>query len=162
MKALIRIFAVSIFLIVSHQASAVTYQWYQIHGNTCTSISQGLTPTYNQYGVNAPGASAIAVTCPVILPSQNYVYAYIQVVGYNRNSVNKLSCTINGARYDGANYIWATATLPNNLASYQIATNSISPTVAASNNNLSVTCYLPAATASGLSHLTEIFLYVGY
>ena len=160
MKFYCTLFLGAACLLVSTWASATTYKGYNIHGNSCTSTTQGATPIYSQYGPYAPGLNAINMTCPVTVPSENYTYAYLLVNGYNRNSVDHLSCTIAGTDYQGTNLISATATLPYTQSSSQVWSTSISPS--AGNSVLYVTCHLPALSAAGYSHLTYIWLDLGY
>jgi hypothetical protein len=127
MRKLALALVIAVGFLAAQSASATTYENYVIRGNSCISITGGQTPEYNQYGVNAPGTSAIDVTCPLTLPDNGfYTYAYLLVNGYNR-SPDRLYCTIASTDYAGLNQISSPATLPYNQQPPQVWSTSISP-----------------------------------
>ena len=153
--------ALATALVTARTASATTYNDYQIQGVSCFSATAGKTPAYSQYGVNS-STTAMDVSCPIILPGHNYSYGYIQLDGYNRSSVDKISCSIVGTQGDGNNPVVGTAYLSANSPSFQASSVSIYPNTSLFNNVMYLYCHLPAPTAQGYSHLTSIFLTTGY
>lgn len=153
--------ALATALVTARTASATTYNDYQMQGVSCVSATAGKTPAYSQYGVNS-STTAMDVTCPINLPAHLYTYAYINVGGYNRSSVDKISCSIVGTQGDGNNPIVGTASLNSNSPYFQLSTASMYPSTSLGNSVLYLYCHLPAPTAQGLSHLTSIFLTTGY
>jgi len=149
---------VAMMFLGARAASATTFVTYHLHGASCFSITSGLAPTVGQFGVNA-GSSAINVVCPLVLPSQNYTSFFLEVVGYNRNSSDHLSCSINATDTNGGNLVSAPVTLNANQGPVQINTNTISTPVSPMPY---IPCHLPAQTGSGLSHLTDLFVQVGF
>jgi hypothetical protein len=148
-------------LMGARAASATTYADYLLQGNSCVSTTPGNTGIYTQWGpYNGSTTAAMNVTCPLTLPNKSYIYAYLFVEGFNRNSADKLSCKINATGWDGYNYSGNTATLSTNSPSYQIATTTISPS--GGYGNLYVNCHIPPATGNGGSFLSTVYLQVGY
>ena len=155
---------------IAKTASATTYDDYTIHGNNCVTTTPGsslsfpqsgqsvVMPTYSQYGPYAPGWQAVNVTCPLTLPYQVYTYAYLYVQGYNRSSTDHLSCTLSATNFDGLGLKSLTVTLPNNEQPSQLSAASVN----SFSSSLFLTCHIPAATSSGLSHLSSIWLVLGY
>ena len=157
MKRLCFGMVVALSLLVVRTASATT-QNYLLHGSSCFSIVSGLSASVSQYGVNA-SSTALTVMCPLLLPSLNYTSYGLEVVGYNRSSTDHLSCTINATDTNGNNFLAGTASLNANLAAVQVATASINTPVSPMGF---VICHLPASTPSGFSHLTDVFVTVGF
>ncbi|HKP96175.1 MAG TPA: hypothetical protein VJ385_10490 [Fibrobacteria bacterium] len=162
MKKTILTFTLSMVCLAAYPAAVQGYYYntYLIHGNGCFSITSGEEAHYSLWGAGAIG-TALDVTCPIVLPDQNYSNAEISVNGYNRSSTDGISCRISGTNYDGGNEASGTATLSVNQQPLQVASASVS----LSNNRwLSLKCHLPAYTALGYSHLHSIQLKmkVGY
>ncbi|HKP96662.1 MAG TPA: hypothetical protein VJ385_12965 [Fibrobacteria bacterium] len=145
-------------------ASATTYESYIIQGNSCVSTTVGNTPVYSQFGpYNTSTTTGMNLTCPLTLPSHTFSYAYILLAGYNRNSsATKLSCSINGTDVYGNSFLTGKAALANNSPYVQIASTSIYPSTSTGNGWLYLSCYIPPATSSGVSHVTTISLTTGY
>ena len=139
-------------------ASATTFQRFIMHGGSCYSITSGLSANVTQFGVNA-GSTALNVVCPLLLPAQNYVSMTLEVEGYNRSSSDHVSCSIFGTDTSGNQLVGGAATLSSNMQAVQIQTVTIS--TPASPMPL-VSCHLPAQTASGFSHVTNLFLTMGF
>jgi hypothetical protein len=144
-------------------ALATTYLQYQMQGDSCfyQDGSGGSTPSYSPYGVtNTSSSYTTYVFCPIMLPSQNYTYGYIFIVGYNRNSTYSTSCNLLATTAEGTNYQVATATMSGNSSSYNDASTSL--TVANSATYFFLTCQIAPSTSSGQSYVSSIYLEVGY
>ena len=75
--------------------SEAIYKFQFVHGNNCTSITPGATPTYTEYGLSNPTNTDITVSCPVVPDSvANLKNIRYTVYAWNRNNARKLSCTL--------------------------------------------------------------------
>ena len=164
-KLLLTVVALSI--LAAQSASAATqYQNYYIHGRNCTSITPGQTAVYTNWGVEAPTTAAIDVVCPIVLTYPQSATAltsvWMMMTGYNRAGVNAIDCAVaSTSRSDGTNQVSARAFLPYNQSNPSPAQFDV-VTLTPSDAFLSVICHLPGRTAIGRSHLTTLWLQVGF
>ena len=151
----------AIFL-AAHQASALEEYSvnYLIHGNSCFSTTSGEEAHYAQWGAGAVG-TALDVTCPLMLQSDQSPHSInLLIRGYDRSSIDNVSCRISSTNNDGQNEISATASMTDNSQAYLAASTTLS--IPGGFDNLSLKCHLPAYTASGYSHLNSINLTAWY
>jgi hypothetical protein len=141
----------------ARSASATTYNSYVIQGNSCVSITNGVSAVANTWGITA-FSTPLNVTCPVIVPDHVYNYANIVVTGYNRSDADNVNCTIAGTGAAGTNPESVNAALPDNSPYSQVKAAHIF----LANSYLFVNCHIPAQTGSGLSHLSSVYLTLGY
>jgi hypothetical protein len=128
-----------------------------IQGNSCFNTTPGVTLNYSQWGpYNSSTTTAVTVNCPVTLQSQNYTSLYLLVEGWSRNSSNLLSCTVNATGPDGYNRTNATASVPFNTTSGNVATTTAYPSW--QNVWTYITCNIPPANTQGTSYLSTIYL----
>ena len=138
--------------LVAQKASAATDS-YTLRGNSCTSITSGITGLYGQYGISPPSTTAINVTCPIILPQKAYTQFDLSIWAYSRSTPDKVACTIATTDYGGSNYTSATAAVTLNQANSQNATTTLYPS---GGDEMYITCHIPGSTGSGPSYLTLI------
>jgi hypothetical protein len=159
---------------------------YRIHGQSCTSTSPGLTPGYSQYGVYAPGMTAINVTCPLFVhtswqpkdstgaahllaprlpPYRPYTSAIMLIGGYSRIAADPVRCTLANTALLGGQRVAATAAIPFKNGSGSVGAASLAPALSTTyqfDGWMFVTCRLPPRSALGFSHLTTISVQVKY
>jgi hypothetical protein len=133
---------------------------YMIHGNSCVSSTPGLIATPTQWGpYNANTASAMNLTCPMPVLNNYYTSVWAEVIGYSRNTADKLFCTI--ASTDGNG---------NNLKSQQAQVSyapGVNTAITSFNSNVAtnmwyVTCHIPYSGANGTSYLTGVYVSLSY
>ena len=166
MKGLLFALLLTVGVIAAPSAAAAETEWYRIHGNSCTSISSGLTPKYSVKGIYASGTTGIWVTCPVPLvfplgSGQLPTRITMAAQGYSLSPTSSVFCNI-VSTYDGSQGRSAYSTIPyaqgqwrqGNFADIDVPLDGYTGSVY-------VTCSLPPATASQYSFLTSLWIQVG-
>jgi hypothetical protein len=165
-KFLITLAAVLCVLPARSALAAVEYRNLYIHGNSCVSITNGQAAVYSQWGVQAPGAAAIDVTCPIIIQGgMNWTpltSAWMEILGYNRAGQGQMFCTLTNTDFDGTQQIVGRADMGYNafnIWAFQYGVAQITP----GSEVLFLRCHLPGTTAPGaISHLTSVWIQVGF
>jgi hypothetical protein len=166
MKKCVLTVAAACILVARSASAAPDYQNYYIHGRSCTSITPGQTAVYSMHGIESPSTAAIDVMCPIVL---NYSKAevdltsvWVMVSGYNRAGYNALNCKVaSTSRFGPTGEVSTRVFLPfrqDNPLLPQADGAQFVPNDAF----LTVICHLPGYTAIGRSHLTGIWLQVGF
>jgi hypothetical protein len=158
-------FVMAVGVLAAQSASATEYRNYYIHGRSCTSITSGQTPVYTQHGVEAPVTDAIDVSCPIVLEGsakwEPLTYAWLGVYGYNRASTGSLYCTLASTGFDGNQQVTGRASV-DFPASDPLAPKIGSVQITPGSELLFVNCHLPGRTSTGRSHVTALWLRVGF
>lgn len=147
-------------LVGAREASAA-YVEYVIQGNSCVSVTPGISPTYNQYGAyNNSTSTAMMLSCPIAFANHNYTSGYIQVAGYTRNTSDPVFCNYAGTDAVGGNRSWIQAKVPYNAGGSNFGGASLY--LSTPSPYLYVTCHLPVATAAGSSYLSTVYVSANY
>jgi hypothetical protein len=131
------------------QAADVIY-----HGNFCTPNRTSVNLVErNQFGVNnASSVSTATVQCPFYLPfSAALRVSNVWLTVYDRNPSSNINCTLTGVGLEGSTIWTRTASSSGSSAVHQFLSFS-PPSAFVATMNMS--CSIPAATASGVSHIT--------
>lgn len=141
--------------------SAFAAEFYRmLSGNSCFSTSGGQTmPT--RWGLYNVSSTVVAdVSCPVQVPSGTYTNQYIGISGYNRNSSNFMSCSLNVSSDDGSYYSVATASMQ--TSGYPVVYATANAAASGPSNVVWVNCHIPFAVSGQHSYLTSIYLHLTY
>jgi hypothetical protein len=124
------------------------------HGNFCAPNKNSVNLIErNQFGVhNTSNGSTASVQCPFQLPfnaSLRVTSVFLTV--YDRNPSTNINCTLMGVGLEGSTIWTRTASSSGSGASHQFLSFT-PPSAFVATMNMS--CTLPAATPSGVSHIT--------
>jgi hypothetical protein len=134
---------------------------FMIKGTSCVSTTPGNNGTHGQWGIMNAGTSVMTVTCPLPMPTKNYISGSLQVRGYNRNSaVDPVSCTLLSTDANGDLPATAVANVPFHATLPLTGSAWLNPVPA--NSFLSLSCRIPGMTATGKSYLTSILVTANY
>lgn len=124
------------------------------HGNFCAPNRTSVNLVErNQFGVNnASSITTASVQCPFNLPFNAALrVTNVWLTVYDRNPSTNVECTLRGVGLEGSTIWTRTASSSGSGASHQFLSLT-PPSAFVATMNLS--CTLPTATASGVSHLT--------
>lgn len=124
------------------------------HGNFCAPNRTSVNLVErNQFGVNnASTGSTASVQCPFQLPfnaSLRVTSVFLTV--YDRNPTTNINCTLTGVGLEGSTIWTRTASSSGSSATHQFLSFT-PPSAFVATMNMS--CSIPTATASGVSHIT--------
>jgi len=143
--------------------SEATTDYYRIYGNSCHSITHGLTGEYAQHGFgNNSSTQALTVVCPVTVPDENYSEGYIGMAGYDRHPTEILSCTMNFSSPDG-NVLNTATSKTSGSDNFNVKYGNgvrVSPT--SDHHILWESCRIPPKSGGWMSVLTSVYLNLTY
>lgn len=138
------------------------YVFQYLHGNSCTSITPGATPTFTEWGPSNPTNSAITVQCPISPASVSGIKnIWYSVWGWSRNNAKKLSCSVTTTAMMGGVSATSTATFPYNVG----AAGLVNATTIPQPNYTPIpymTCYIPPMENGWVSYLSTIQIRYEY
>jgi hypothetical protein len=126
----------------------------QFHGSQCVPSSpiDAAKLSYTQYGVHNTADTAANVVCPVNLGGM--ISGRFGLTAYDRNTTAELVCDIYGTTADGsATFFTRLATAGSAGGAFDRNSGGIA--FATSIASAQMFCTIPAATASGFSHLAS-------
>jgi hypothetical protein len=143
------------------QAASALSNDFMIKGTSCVSTTLGNNGGHTQYGITNSSTTAMTVTCPLPMPTKNYLAGSLQVRGYNRNSAaDPVSCTLLSTDQNGDFPASAVANVPYHLSLPFTGSAWLNPVVA--NGFLSLSCRIPGAVGGVKSYLTSILVTANY
>jgi hypothetical protein len=143
------------------QAVSALSNDFMIKGTSCVSTTPGNNGAHGQWGIMNAATTAMTVTCPLPMPTKNYIAGSLQVRGYNRGSaVDPVSCTLLSTDLNGDFPATAVANVPPHATLPFTGSAWLNPVVA--NGFLSLSCRIPGVSANGKSYLTSIYVTANY
>lgn len=144
------------------RSEATDHYYLKIFGSSCISFTTGVIAEVNQWGIDNPSTTqAMDVTCPIVVPSQNYTQMYLGIGGYNRSNYDALSCNLNMSNDDGYSLTQLSVAVRKQAGPGVVYATGYNY-AAAGQHNAWVTCHVPSASGTGWSYLTSLNITLDY